>query len=80
MKSKVSLVEVFAKNVRHFRILRNTTQEELANKSGLHRTYIGDIECERRNVSINNIEKIAIALEVSPNMLLEIIKEINYGK
>jgi len=80
MQFKVSLTEIFSKNVRYFRTQKNITQEELANKSRLHRTYIGDIECQRRNVSLNNIEKIATALEISPDVLLGINKGIKYGK
>lgn len=40
------------------------TQEELANRAKLHRTYIGSIERNERNVSLINVEKIATALQV----------------
>lgn len=51
---------------------RNITQEELANNSGLHRTYIGDIENGKRNISIKTIEKIirALSMEISEFFLL----------
>lgn len=61
--------EVFAANVRSYRKGARMTQEELAEKSGLHRTYIGGIEQQRVNVSLKNIEKIAQALDVDPALL-----------
>lgn len=58
-----------AHNLREYRKARGYTQESLAEASGLHRTYIGGIEQGRINVSINNIEKIARALEIDPLLL-----------
>ena len=65
------LAEIFAKNVKKRRKLRGFSQEKLAELSGLHRTYIAVIEAVSRNVSLKNIEKIAIALEIEPATLLE---------
>ncbi len=57
--------------IREIRKQRAFSQEELAFRCGLHRTYISDIERGYRNISIKNIEKIAKALRVKPSKLLE---------
>lgn len=68
-KSK-NLRHVLAKNMRLLRNDLGLSQEELAHKAKLHRTYIGMIERSERNLSIDNIEKIAHALGVRPYQLL----------
>lgn len=65
------LREIFAYNIRNIRLKKGISQEELAFSCELHRTYISDIERAKRNVSIDNIEKIADALEVAPYKLLK---------
>lgn len=55
----------FGKAVRAYRIRLGISQEELAARCGLHRTYVGAIERGERNVSLINIERIANGLEVS---------------
>ena len=62
---------LLAFNLRTIREKLKLSQEALADKAGLHRTYVGSIERCERNVSIDNIEKLAIALGVSPSYLLE---------
>lgn len=57
--------------VRQLRKIAGLSQEELAFRSGMHRTYVGSIERAEQNVSIDNIHKIAKALKVSPKELLE---------
>ena len=64
------LREIVAENVRRERLRKGLSQEALADLSGLHRTYIGSIERGERNVSIDNIEKIANALSANPPDLL----------
>ena len=55
----------FGNKVRDLRTAQGMSQEVLAQKSGLHRTYIGGIERGERNISLINIEKIAKALKLS---------------
>ena len=64
MKSPQSTILVrFGQTVRNRRLEHGFTQEVLAEKAELHRTYIADIERGTRNISLRNIERIAIALE-----------------
>ena len=63
------LLHVFAENLRKYRVSQGLTQEKLASISGLHVTYINAVERERRNISIENIERISDALEISPYFL-----------
>lgn len=61
----------FGQKTREIRKQKGFSQEVLATKSKLHRTYISDIERGDRNVSLKNIEKIAKALGVSVHDLLK---------
>ena len=63
------LIHTFAVNVKKYRLRKNLSQEKLAELSGLHRTYISALERERRNISIDNIEKIASALDLPAYLL-----------
>lgn len=67
----MSLIHIFATNVRKYRTEKNLSQEALADLAGLHRTYISAIERERRNISIDNIENIASALDIEPYLLFK---------
>lgn len=61
---------IFARRLRQIRQVRGLSQEELADMAGLHRTYVGSVERSERNVSIDNMERLAIALEVDITELL----------
>lgn len=61
---------VFAANMHRLRVAKGWSQERLADICGLHRTYIGSVERAERNISIDNIEAIANALEVPAHELL----------
>lgn len=60
-----------ATNLKAIRHERGLSQEELADLIGLHRTYVGSVERGERNVSIDNIERFARGLKVSPKDFLE---------
>ncbi|PRD36420.1 UNVERIFIED_CONTAM: hypothetical protein NCL1_08937 [Trichonephila clavipes] len=68
--SECNLVSIFASNVRKRRLELNLSQEELAERAGLHRTYIGMLERREKNVTIYNIERVASALDLPPYKLL----------
>ena len=60
----MDIIKVFGSNVRKFRKEKQISQEKFAEICGMHRTYIIDIECFRRSISLDNIQKIADALEI----------------
>ena len=60
----MDIIKVFGTNVRKYRNEQNISQEKFAELCGLHRTYISDIECFRRSISLENIQKIADALKI----------------
>lgn len=62
----------FGLKIKHLRNEMSISQEELAHRSELHRTYISSVELGKRNISIKNIEKLANALEVS---IIELFKD-----
>jgi transcriptional regulator with XRE-family HTH domain len=66
-------LQKFGDRVRMLRKSQNLSQEELAERSGLHRNYIGGIERGERNVALLNIFRLAKALGVTPS---ELMKEI----
>ena len=66
-----SELQQFGDRVRTLRKAKGLSQEQLAERTGLHRTYIGGIERGERNVSLINIVRLANALEVSPSDLLQ---------
>ena len=61
---------VFARNVKRLRNAAGLSQEELAARAGLHRTYISSVERGQRNISLENICALAAALGSDPRDLL----------
>jgi transcriptional regulator with XRE-family HTH domain len=54
----------FAINLRQRRQMAGLSQEEMAARAGLHRTYIGSVERGERNISVDNMEQLAAALSL----------------
>jgi transcriptional regulator with XRE-family HTH domain len=72
MESKKKILKNFGERVREIRTEKRLSQEQLAHKANLHRTYIGMIERAEKNITLLNIEKIANALEIEITDLLRI--------
>ena len=70
METKKNILVNFGERVREIRKEKGLSQEELAHKADLHRTYIGMIERAEKNITLLNIEKIANALEVNIKELI----------
>ena len=63
----------YGQAVRKVRLEQGISQEELADSCGLHRPYISDVELGKRNISLENIERIAISLN---RTLSDFFKEV----
>ena len=68
---KDELVQRVRKNVRQLRHERGLTQEKLAERTGISRTYIGYLEADGKNVTLKVLAKLARALDVDPHELLK---------
>lgn len=64
-RNRKSARTIFASNLRAFRVGKGLSQEVLAELAGLHRTYVGSVERGERNISIDNMERLAKALGLS---------------
>jgi transcriptional regulator with XRE-family HTH domain len=74
LSKRISTRQILAENLRRIRLEKGVSQEKLGELSGLHRTYVGSVERAERNVSIDNVEALAAALEVSVVTLLGEVK------
>ena len=73
----MDIVKVFGSNLKRYRTALGLSQEAFAEKCGLHRTYISAIECYRRSIALENIQRIADALEIEPyKLFLEENKDV----
>lgn len=68
---KKDILVKFGNKVREERLKQSLSQEAFAEKTGVHRTYIGMIERAEKNITLTNIEKIALALGLTPKDLLD---------
>jgi len=62
--------KIVGNNIRFYRQQQGFSQEKLAEKSSLHRTYIGSVERGERNISLENIVAIANSLSIPPYKLI----------
>jgi transcriptional regulator with XRE-family HTH domain len=67
---KGPLRDILAKNMRRLRAAAHLSQEALAHECGINRTYLSAVERSERNVSIDNIARIAKGLRIDPWKLL----------
>src|SRR5438093_11764870 len=77
---EIDLKSFFGRTVRETRLGLGMSQEELAERAGLHRTYISDVERGARNLSLESIDKLATALEISISALFATAANGGTGK
>ncbi len=75
MPNKTKILTAFGEIVREKRKEKGLSQEDLAFKADLHRTYIGMIERAEKNITLENINKIAKALEMPISELIKNLTE-----
>lgn len=69
------LLFTFGQTVRKLRLSKDISQEKFADMCNLHRTYISDVELGKRNVSLENIEKMATALDMHVSTLFQEVEK-----
>lgn len=67
----MKLREIFARNVRHWRHVRGLSQEDLAYKADISRSYMYGLENAQHSIGLDKLERIAEVLGVDPTQLLE---------
>lgn len=65
----MDIIKVFSSNLKKYRTNLGISQEAFAEKAGLHRTYISAIECGKRSIALENVQKIADALGIETYLL-----------
>jgi len=74
-KTKPDIRERFGFAIRLRRETLQLTQEELAHQAGIHRTYLSDVERGSRNLSLQNIERLAQGLSMRISQLFELMEQ-----
>ena len=64
-KNALSARKIFANNLKFYRKQQNISQEKLAEFADLHRNYVGAVERGEINISVDNMEKLAKALDIT---------------
>lgn len=77
MKERENIIKSFGEAVQVIRVERDLSQDELASRIGMQRTYISDVERGVRNTSISNAKRIAKALNVSLAKIIEMAESEN---
>jgi transcriptional regulator with XRE-family HTH domain len=80
MAMKSEILKDFGNTIRHFRNLKSLSQEQLAEETGFHRTYIGQIERGERKPALKNIEFFANAFNLTIEELFIKCTEIKSNK
>jgi transcriptional regulator with XRE-family HTH domain len=73
------LLKDFGARIREFRTARGLSQEQLAELTGFHRTYIGMVERGERNLSLSNLALFAQSFRITPSELLDFGKKRGGG-
>lgn len=71
---KKDVLVKFGNKVRKQRLFLGLSQEALAGRAGVHRTYVGMIERAEKNITLENIQKIALALDLPLDKLMSLEK------
>lgn len=71
LKQARDILKIVAKNIRHYRLKADLSQEKLAEYADVHRNYIGRVERCEINLSLVQLARIAIALKIHPADLLK---------
>lgn len=70
-----NIITLFGLTIKKIRKEKNISQEKLAEMTGLHRTYISEIERGTRNLSLLNINKLSIAFNLTNSELFSILEQ-----
>ncbi len=69
-KKSKEVSQIIGSTIKKLREKQELSQEELAERAGIHRTFMSHVECATRNITVYNLVKIAKALKVKPSALL----------